>query len=79
MLFPARFPVPAPPVEPDATLPPRQERSRLPRQLCPVIAERARYESLRDLAIEFAVSHETIRAIVRRTQQSEVRRVSLAL
>jgi hypothetical protein len=32
----------------------------------PVIAERARYKSLRDLACAYGVSHETIRAIVRR-------------
>ncbi len=30
------------------------------------IAGRARYESLRDLAAEYGVSHETIRTIVRR-------------
>jgi hypothetical protein len=32
----------------------------------PIIAERARYESLRDFAAGYGVSHETIRAIVRR-------------
>ena len=43
-----------------------QQRPRLPRSSYPAIAERARYESLRDLADEYGVSHETIRAIVRR-------------
>jgi hypothetical protein len=32
----------------------------------PIIAERVRYESLRDLACAYDVSHETIRAIGRR-------------
>jgi hypothetical protein len=38
----------------------------LPQQLNPSIAERARHESLRDLAAEYGVSHETIRGVVRR-------------
>ena len=51
---------------PAAVPPPRQQRPRLPRNLYPIIAERARHESLRDLAAEYGVSHETVRAIVRR-------------
>ena len=56
---------PAVPTPTTAPIPP-QQRPRLPRNLYPAIAERARYESLRDLAAEYGVSHETIRAIVRR-------------
>ena len=37
----------------------------------PEIAERARYTSLRDLAAEYGVSHETIRTIVRRLARKE--------
>ena len=51
---------------PAAALPPPQQRPRLSRSAYPTIAERSRYESLRDLAAEYGVSHETIRAIVRR-------------
>ena len=66
-IFPARFPVPAPPVVVEPTPPPLQRRPRLAPALHRVIAERARHESLRDLAVAFEVSHETIRTIVRRT------------
>ena len=45
---------------------PPQKRSQLDPALWAEIAERARYESLRDLAIAYGVSHETIRAVVRR-------------
>ena len=65
-LFPAYYPVPALPVVPKPQPPPPQKRPQLPRTLWPEIAERARYESLRDLAMEYDVSHETIRTIVRR-------------
>ena len=65
-IFPARFPVPAPPVEQVPAPPPGQRRPRLALALYPVIAERARHESLRDLAVAYGVSHETIRAAVRR-------------
>ncbi len=44
---------------------PLQCRPRLPHDCWPAIAERAQYESLRDLAAEYGVSHETIRTIVR--------------
>ena len=63
-LFPTHYAVPASPVAPEP--PPRQKRPHLPRDLWPAIAERARHASLRDLAVEYGVSHETIRAIVRR-------------
>jgi hypothetical protein len=82
-VFPTYFPVPcadlpavAPPSLPrrDVVRPPRKVRLRqhspkIHPSLWPGIAERARYESLRDLAVEFDVSHETIRAIVRRVRE----------
>ena len=43
-----------------------QHHPRLARDYWPEIAERARYESLRDLAAMYGVSHEIIRAVVRR-------------
>ena len=45
---------------------PAQQQPHVDPAVWPEIAERARYESLRDLAAEYGVSHETIRAIVRR-------------
>ena len=45
---------------------PQQHTPKLDHALWPRIAERARHESLRDLAAEYGVSHETIRTIVRR-------------
>ena len=45
---------------------PPQQQPQLDAALWPAIAERARYASLRDLAAEYGVSHETVRAIVRR-------------
>ncbi len=64
-LFPAYFPLPAlPAAAPEP--PPRQKRPHLSPALWPEIAERARSASLRDLAAEYGVSHETIRAVVRR-------------
>ena len=68
--FPSHYPVPAPPAEPEPTPPPRQQRPRLSPALWPAIAERAHHESLRVLAAEYAVSHETIRAVVRRMQDT---------
>ena len=79
-VFPAYFPVsrperlaPAPVAVPHAVAPARVSRRSLPQHtpklgptLWPVIAARARHESLRDLARAYGVSHETIRAIVRR-------------
>jgi hypothetical protein len=67
-VFPDYYLGPFEPVVPTPTtapIPP-QQRPRLPRSCYAAIAERARYESLRDLAAEYGVSHETIRAIVRR-------------
>ena len=51
---------------PPAAIIPPQKCARLDATLWPPIAERARHEGLRDLASEYGVSHETIRAIVRR-------------
>ena len=66
-------PAPAPVAVPHAVAPARVSRKSLPQHapklgptLWPVIAARARHESLRDLACAYGVSHETIRAIVRR-------------
>ena len=64
--FPAYSPVFAPELLTMDVTRPKQQRPRLDRSLWPVIAERARRESLRDLAAEYGVSHETIRAVVRR-------------
>ncbi len=66
-VFPSRFPVPAPPTRSSTTPPvPQQHRPRLAPERWSEIAERAQYESLRDLAAEYGVSHETIRAVVQR-------------
>ncbi len=46
--------------------------------LWPTIAERSRYASLRDLAIAYDVSYETIRAIVRRIGQEERAAIAMA-
>jgi hypothetical protein len=60
--------LPAPPIA-SATPPPgRQRRPRLAPTCWPEIAGRAEHESLRELAVAYGVSHETIRAIVRRAQ-----------
>jgi hypothetical protein len=65
--FPARFPTGLPPVLVGSTLArPEQQRPRLDRAHWSAIAERARHESLRDLAAEDGVSRETIRTITRR-------------
>ena len=72
-VFPDYYRGPFEPVVPTLTaapIPP-QRRPRLPRSSYPTIAERARYESLRELAAEYGVSHETIRAIVRRASGCE--------
>jgi hypothetical protein len=47
-------------------LPPHAPR--IDPSLWPTIAERARFEGLRDLAAAYGVSHETIRGIVRRAR-----------
>ncbi len=65
-VFPSRYPVPPPPAVAPELAPPPQKRPHLPRTLWPEIAERARSASLRDLAMEYGVSHETIRGIARR-------------
>ena len=61
--FPAYYPLDSPPAAP---APPPQRRPRLDPARYPEIATRARHESLRALAAEYGVSHETIRAVVRR-------------
>lgn len=66
---PERFPAyslifaPEPPTQEPTK--PEQQRPRLNQALWPIIAERARHESLRDLAAAYGVRHETIRAVVR--------------
>jgi hypothetical protein len=64
--FPTRFPTGLPAVEAEEVpVPPLQRRPRHDRPSWPAISERAKYESLRDLAAEYGVSHETIRTVVR--------------
>ncbi|MDP9375851.1 MAG: transposase family protein [Chloroflexota bacterium] len=45
---------------------PPHKQPHLECRLWPEIAERARHESLRNVAAEYGVSHETIRTILRR-------------
>ena len=68
-LFPTHYPVPALPVAPEP--PPHQKRPQLSPTVWPEIAERARDASLRDLAADYGVSHETIRTIVGRIALQE--------
>ena len=49
-----------------------QHRPRVDRALWPVVGERAKCESLRALAAEYGVSHETIRAIRQREASKRV-------
>jgi len=63
--------VPAPPAS-TTTSQPGQQRPRLSRGRYATIAERAHHESLRDLALAYGVSHETIRAIVRRAERARL-------
>src|SRR5205823_7660113 len=74
-VFPAHYPLFAvlPPAMRQARpATPKQQRPRIHPADWPRIAERARYESLRDLAAEYGVSHETIRAVVRRASGSHL-------
>jgi hypothetical protein len=57
--------VPSPPDQAEPKLP-IQKRPRLTQDLDAELVERARYESLRNLAIAYDVSHETIRAALGR-------------
>ncbi len=50
---------------------PAKQRPHLDPALGPEIAKRAKHESLRSLAVEYGVSHETIRTIVRRLAGQE--------
>ncbi len=73
--FPAYFPIASPdqaspPLKPLTR--PKQQCARLDSALWPTIAARAEHESLRDLAAEYGVSHETIRAVVRRVRDAAV-------
>ncbi|HEY8597053.1 MAG TPA: hypothetical protein VIL85_01405 [Thermomicrobiales bacterium] len=68
-VFPAHFPLGG--ALPDSLpspqqAPPPQHRPHLPPACWPEVAARARHESLRDLALAYGVSHETIRAVVKR-------------
>ncbi len=54
-----------------ALRPPAQHQPQIDPALWPEIAERARHESLRALAVAYGVSHETIRTIVRRLAGKE--------
>ncbi len=51
---------------PTPTLTPPHKQPHLDCHLWPEIANRAEHESLRDLAAEYNVSHETIRAVMKR-------------
>ena len=71
--FPARFPTGLPPVAAEHTTPSlKQQQPRLDRAHWCEIAQRSRYESLRALAAEYGVSHETIRGVVRRHGQGSL-------
>ena len=48
-----------------------QHQSHIDPALWPEIVERARHESLRSLATEYGVSHETIRTIGRRVAEQQ--------
>ena len=50
---------------------PAQKRPQITPVIWPEIVERARHESLRDLAIAYDVSYETIRTVVRRANAAE--------
>jgi hypothetical protein len=47
---------------------PPQHTLKIDPSLWPITAERARHESLRDLAVAFDVSYETIRQIIKRAR-----------
>src|SRR5437764_14587279 len=72
LLFPAHYPVWAAlpsTMRRERPATPKQQRPHIHPADWPTIAERARFESLRDLAVEYDVSHETIRAVVRRAAE----------
>jgi Mg2+ and Co2+ transporter CorA len=74
--FPAYTPIAALPSPDKPPEKPKQQHPRLDRSLWPAIAERARRESLRELAAEYGVSHETIRAITVRNTRSRLDRIA---
>ena len=65
------------PVESRVILPrPAQHWPHVDLTFWPEIAQRARHESLRDLAAEYGVSHETIRTILQREARKRVAEVA---
>jgi len=81
-IFPVHFPIGGTlPDDPhpcqEAPLP--QHRPQLPPACWPEVAARARHESLRDLALAYGVSHETIRAVVKRVRAAERAALSASL
>lgn len=60
------FPLVTLPPEEATPKPPAHKRPRLAAALDAELAERARYESLRDLAVAYGVGHETIRGALQR-------------
>ena len=66
------FPIVALPPEQPTTNPPVHKRPRLAPNVDAELAERAQYESLRDLAVAHDVSHETVRAALRRRHQHDL-------
>ena len=60
------------PPEQPTTNPPVHKRPRLALNVDAELAERARYESLRDLAVAYDVSHETVRAALRRRHRQDL-------
>jgi hypothetical protein len=73
-VFPSRFPIwgglPTS-VQQARPATPKQKRPRIHPTDWPEIAQRARHESLRDLAAAYGVSHETIRAITGRVAAAQ--------
>ncbi len=70
----ADYPTSDPLPKPGPAVPPPPKKRLLPQRtpridpaIWPIIAARARFESLRDLAIVYSVSHEAIRVIVKRS------------
>ena len=70
MLFPAYYPLPAPPREVAPLPPAHQQRPRLAPACWSESAARAEHESLRALALAYGVSQETVRTIVQRIRYS---------
>ena len=56
--------------------PPAHKRPRLAASLDADLAERVQYESLRDLAVAYDVSHETIRGVLQRQHRRNLAAVT---